>query len=46
MKDNGYKNEAKTDFQQDGSIQIHSLIEDDHQISHMGICDTHCLHNL
>jgi len=42
---NGYKNGAKTAFQQDGSIQIHSLIEADHHTSHMGICDTHCLHN-
>jgi len=46
MENNGYKNGAKIAFQQDGNIQIHSLIEGDHQISHMGICDTHCLHNL
>jgi len=46
MENNRYKNGAKIAFQQDGNIQIHSLIEGDQQISHMGICDTHCLHNL
>jgi len=37
------KMELKLPF---NNIQIHSLIEGDQQISHVGICDTHCLHNL
>lgn len=41
MENNGYKNGAKIAFQQDGNIQNHSLIEGDHPIPHMGICDTH-----
>jgi len=37
MENNGYKNGAKIAFQQDGNIQLHSMIEGDHQISHLGI---------
>lgn len=39
VENNEYKNGAKIAFQQDGNIQIHSLICD-YQSSHTGICDT------